>query len=69
MFSSALYDCEKKKQQHETSWFSDLLHFFRTGIFTAVRGRMQHSKLEFESGKIGQENVFERGTFSVEIGK
>ena len=43
--------------------------FFRTGIFTAVRGRMQHSKLEFESGKIGQENVFERGTFSVEIGK
>ena len=43
--------------------------FFRTGIFTAVRGRMQHSQLECESGKIGQENVFERGTFSVEIGK
>ena len=43
--------------------------FLRTGIFTAVRGRMQHSQLECESGKIGQENVFERGTFSVEIGK
>ena len=30
---------------------------------------MQHSKLECESGKIGQENVLERGTFSVEICK
>ena len=53
MFSFALYDCEKKKQ-HETSWFSDLLHFFRTGAFTAVRGRMEHSKLECDSGNIGQ---------------
>ena len=68
MFSSALYDCEKKHNM-KLPGLAIYYIFFRTGIFTAVRGRMQHSKLECESGKIGQENVFERGTFSVEIGK
>ena len=59
----------KKKNNMKLPGLAIYYIFFRTGIFTAVRGRMQHSKLECESGKIGQENVFERGTFSAEIGK
>ena len=52
MFSFALYDCEKKNNNMKLPGLA--IFFFRTGAFTAVRGRMEHSKLECDSGNIGQ---------------